>query len=282
VSVESIFSKDLTSVRRSGALWGVAVCLALVAAMMAYVNVGRGAPPLREAQNAYGLLVGLIGVLVPIVAIIASYMSITGERASGGIKFLLAFPNTRRDVFVGKLLSRLGVVSAIVLFMFVAATAMTVARYGVFPFGVAVGVLAVTLLYAWAFVALSVACSSAAATRSQAIAATVGSYFVLVILNLTFRFSQVVQLVHDVILGFDPDPHLYAAFDYVSPYIAYQKAANLVYPTAMERNVFRFREEARESMPAYLSDEVSLVVFAAWLVIPLALGYLRFQRSDLQ
>jgi ABC-2 type transport system permease protein len=282
VSVESIFSKDLTSVRRSGALWGVTVCLALVAAMMAYVNVGRAAPPLREAQNAYGLLVGLIGVLVPIVAIIASYMSITGERASGGIKFLLAFPNTRRDVFVGKLLSRLGVVSAIVLFMFVAATAMTVARYGVFPAGVAVGVLAVTLLYAWTFVALSVACSSAAATRSQAIAATVGSYFVLVILNLTFRFSQVVQLVHDVILGLEPDPHLYAAFDYASPYIAYQKAANLVYPTAMERNVFRFREEARESMPAYLSDEVSLVVFAAWLVIPLALGYLLFQRSDLQ
>jgi ABC-2 type transport system permease protein len=32
----------------------------------------------------------------------------------------------------------------------------------------------------------------------------------------------------------------------------------------------------------YLSNEFSVVVFAAWLVIPLALGYLRFQRSDLK
>jgi ABC-2 type transport system permease protein len=250
--------------------------------MVAYVNLGRGAPPIREAQNAYGLLAGLVGVLVPIVAIVASYMSITGERASGGIKFLLAFPNTRRDVFAGKLLSRLAVVGVMVLFMFVAATAITVAKYGVFPIGVAVGMLAVTLVYAWVSVALSVAFSSATASRSQAIAAAVGSYFLLVILNLTFRFSQVVRLVQNRILGMDPNQHLYAAFDYISPYIAFQKAANLVYPAGMERDVFRMSEEARQSLPVYLTDEFSLVVFAAWLVIPLALGYLRFERSDLQ
>lgn len=116
MSIESVLSKDFTSVQRSGALWATGVCLALVA----YVNLGPGAPPVREAQNAYGLLVGLVGVLVPIVAIVASYMAITGERASGGIKFLLAFPNSRRDVFVGKLVSRLAVVGAVVLFMFVA------------------------------------------------------------------------------------------------------------------------------------------------------------------
>ncbi|RXK49452.1 ABC transporter permease subunit [Halorientalis pallida] len=282
MSIDSVLSKDLTSVRRSGALWGVAVCLTMLATMVAYVNIGRGAPPLREAQDAYGLLAGLVGVLVPIVAIVASYMSITGERASGGIKFLLAFPNTRRDVFAGKLLSRLAVVGVIVLFMFVAATAITVAKYGVLPVGVAVGVFAVSLVYAWAFVALSVAFSSATASRSQAIAAAVGSYFLLVILNLTFRFSQVVRLVYDTILGLGENPHLYAAADYVSPYIAYQKAANLVYPAAMERQVFRLPEEARETLPVYLTDEFSLVVFAAWLVVPLALGYLRFQRSDLQ
>ncbi|MFB6082752.1 MAG: ABC transporter permease subunit [Halorientalis sp.] len=282
MSVDSVLSKDLTSVRRSGALWGVAVCLAVLAAMVAYVNLGRAASPLGEARNAYGLLVGLVGVLVPIVAIVASYMSITGERASGGIKFLLAFPNTRRDVFVGKLVSRLGVVSAMVAFMFVAATAVTVAKYGVVPAGVAVGVLAVSLLYAWTFVALAVAFSSATASRSQSIAAAVGSYFVLVILNTTFGFGQVASLIHGTILGFEPNPHLYAAVDYVSPYVAVQKAANLAYPASMDRQVFRLGEEARRSMPAYLSDEFSLVVFAAWLVVPLALGYVRFQRSDLQ
>ncbi|AQL41604.1 hypothetical protein BV210_02235 [Halorientalis sp. IM1011] len=281
MSVQSVLSKDLTSVRRSGALWGVAVCLAILAAMVAYVSMGTASPK-SEAQNAYGLVVALVGLLVPIVAIVASYMSITGERASGGIKFLLAFPNTRRDVFVGKLLSRLGVVSAIVLFMFVAATSVTVAKYGVLPVGVAVGVLAVSLLYAWAFVALTVAFSSAAASRSQSIAAAIGSYFVLVILNTTFGFSRIVSLIHDTILGFDRNLHLYAAVDYVSPYIAYQKAVNLVYPAAMQRDPLRLTEEARESLPVYLTDEFALVVFAAWLVLPLVLGYLRFQRSDLQ
>ncbi|WP_335999279.1 ABC transporter permease subunit [Halorientalis halophila] len=282
MSLQSVVGKDVTSVRRSRALWGVATVLALLAALVVYSKVGFGVAPQREAQDAYGLLVGVIGVLLPAVALVASYMSIAGERESGGIKFLLAFPNTRRDVFVGKLLSRLAVVTVGLGFMFLAATSIIAAKYGTVPLGVAIGVFAVSLLYCWVFVGLAVAFSASVASRSQAVAAAVGSYFILVILNTIFGFSRVVSLVHDTVLGMEPNPHLYDAVDYLSPYTAYQKAIHLVLPEEIQRPVFRRSLEASSDLPTYLTDEFALVVFAAWLAIPLFLGYVRFERSDLQ
>ena len=44
------------------------------------------------------------------------------------------------------------------------------------------------------------------------------------------------------------------------------------------------REAARTDpeLPVYLTDEFSLVILAFWLVVPLSLGYWRFNGADLK
>lgn len=284
MSVRTVAGKDFKDVSRSRALWAVATLFALLFAVIAYGKEEYGLTPLASARELFGALATVLAVLLPIVAMVVSYMAIAGARERGGIKFLLSVPNTRRDVFLGTLGSRLVVVGAGLAFMFAAATSVAVAKYGVLPGRVVIGLFALSLVYGSVFVNVAVALSAAVATRSRAIAAAVGAYFVLVILYVVpiVRISAIVRWLHTTMLGFDPNQNLYHAVTYTSPFIAYRKASNLVFPPGQRSQVFRRSAEPGTDLPVYLSDEFSLVVFAAWLIVPLALGYLRFDRADLE
>lgn len=282
MSARTVAAKDFRSVTRSRGLWAVATLLALLFAAVAYGFQGYRMSAAEQFAQLFRTLSMVLAVLLPLVALLASYMAIAGERESGGIKFLLGFPNTRRDVFVGKLASRLAVVGAVVTFMFVAAASVAVARHGVLLAGLVVGLFLLSLVYAAAFVAVAVALSGAVAAKSRAIAAAVGSYFVLVLLFLVpgVRLTAIVRWFHTSILGAAANQNLYDAVSYLSPVVAYQKATNLVFPAEQHQPVFRRPQDV--DLPAYLGDEVSLAVFAAWLVVPLVVGYLRFDRADLE
>jgi ABC-2 type transport system permease protein len=283
VSVLSVAKKDFKSARRSRSLWLVATLLGVVTALIGYSYQGYQVTPTESVHRLFGQIVLLLSLLLPIVALVASYMSIAGERESGGVKFLLSLPNTRRDVFLGKFCSRLAVVGAGVVFMFVTATAGGVARNGVLPVGFVAALLAITLVYGSVFVSIAVALSSMVAARSKAIAAAVGSYFLLVLLYVVPGLSvfMLAQWVHTTLLGFDTNLDLYNAVSYTSPLTAYRQATNMVLPESVEQRVFQRASDAGE-LPMYLSEEVSLLVFAVWVVVPLVVGYVRFQGADLE
>lgn len=284
MSVRTVAKKDFKSARRSGALWAVATLLALLTTLIAYGYQGYGRSATEEVIQLFRMLVMILAVLLPIIALVASYMAIAGERENGRIKFLLGFPNTRRDVFLGKLLSRSAVVGAGLTFMFGTATTAAVARHGALPIGTVIGLFVLSVIYSSVFVAIAVALSSVVATRSHAIGAAIVSYFGLVLLYVVpgVRITTVVRWLHHTMLGFESNPDLYHAVTYTSPYIAYQKATNLLFPPNMQQRVFNHSLASDGDLPAYLQNEVALVIFAVWLVVPLVLGYRRFERSDLQ
>mgnify|MGYP000043471622 CR=1 FL=1 len=282
MTLRDVTRKDFTAARRSRGLWAVATALGVLTTFIAFGFSGYRLGPEETVIQLFRTMGGVFGLLLPIVALVASYMAIAGERESGGVKFLLGLPNSRRDVFLGKLVSRLAVVTAGIAFMFATATAMAVARNGALPLGVVAGMFVVSWLYAAVFVAVAVALSAPSQSRSRAIAAAVGSYFGLVLLYVIpgVSVALLVRFVHQTLLGFEPNLDLYNAVLYTSPLIAYRKAMNLVVPDQFERQVLQRASES-DTLPAYLGDEVSLLVFAVWLAVPLALGYWRFEGADL-
>lgn len=261
----------------------MATTLAVLFALIAYGFDGYQLTPTESVQELFRTLSIVLAVLLPIVALVSSYLAIAGERESGGIKFLLSVPNTRRDVFVGKLLSRFLVVSAGVAFIFAAAVSVAVAKHGVLAMQSTVGLFVLSVVYATIFVGIAVALSAAAAARSRAVSSAIGAYFLLVILYVVpfFRISTIVQWLHTTVLGFSPNLDLYNAITYTSPFIAFRKATNLVFPASQEVPVFRRGADAVD-LPVYLSDEFSLVIFAVWLIFVPVAGYLRFNRADLE
>ena len=293
MSVLSVARKDFRGVKRSRGLWGVAIALGMIAAFTAYVSGTATGDSTRTVQELFRNLSLLLSVVFPLVALVATYLAIAGEREGGGIKFLLSMPNTRLDVFLGKLLSRAGIVAGGVVFVYVAAVSVAMTRHGAFPVEAIFGTFLVTLVYGGTFVSIAMSLSAAAASRSRAIAGAFGSYFVLVILYIfpVIRIPDIVAWVHTTILGADANPDLYNAVQYTSPFMAYRKARNLVLPDELRDVVFRSSmpddisyEMARTDpeLPAYLTDEFSLVILTFWLVVPLLLGYWRFNGADLE
>lgn len=283
MSIRSVATKDLVGTRRSRALWAMATLLALLFAGIAFGYEGYRLDGAGTVNALFQMLGMVLAFLLPIVALVASYMAIAGERESGGVKFLLGFPNSRRDVFLGKLGSRLLTVTVGIAFCFLAATSVAAAKHGVVLPALTVGLLALSVLYGATFVALAVSFSAASATRSRAIGAAIASYLVLVLLYVVpaVRITSIVRWLHTIILGFDPNYDLYNAITYTSPYVAYRKATNLLLPPERQAMVFRRPGERAGDLPVYLTDEVSLLVLAAWIAIPLFVGYRRFDRTDL-
>lgn len=303
MSTLTVAQKDLRNLRRSKAFWLGGIMLALVAVLLAYANQGINQTDTVATQQTVHVLTVILSLLLPIVALVASYLAIAGEREGGGIKFLLSAPNLRRDVLAGKLLSRLCLVAAGVGFMFVAALSVSLTKHGAFPAGVIFGTLLVTLVYGAVFVNVGVALSASVASRSQAIARSLVIYFVFVLLYLfpVIRISNVVKALHTRVLGMDGNPDLYNAVEYTSPYRAYQKATNLVVPDEFEQRPFADSASTEPGTPAgagsqaggdaastaldlpvYLTDEFALVVFLVWLIVPVLIGYRSFNRADLE
>lgn len=297
MSTIAVAKKDFKGARRSRMLWGVAILLGLIAALLAFSFQGYRQTSTEAVQNVFQILTMLLSILLPIVALVGSYLAIAGEREGGGIKFLLSLPNTRREVFAGKLASRLGVVAAGVAFMWVAAVSVSLTRHGALPARVVFGTLLVTLVYGSSFVSIAISLSAAAASRSRAIASALGAYFLLVILYVfpVVQVTTLVRWVHHTMLGIDKNPDLYNAVQYTSPYLAYRKATNLVLPQQFEQRLFRSSlrntgehgrltdaAQANPDLPVYLTDEFSLVILAFWLVVPLLVGYWAFERADLE
>jgi len=314
MSVRTVATKDLRNAARSRTLWAGAVGLGILGAGLAFVNRGRSQSATEAVESLFGGLTLPVALLFPLAALVASYLAVAGERESGGIKFLLSVPNSRRDVFLGKLLSRFVVAAVGVLFVYAPATSVSLSKYGAFPAAVVFGALAVTLVYAAVFVGIGVSLSATVASRSSAIGRSLLAYFLLVLFYIfpVIQVSNAVRTVHTTLLGMDENVDLYNAVEFTSPYLAYQKALNLVFPGDMEREFFSDSassgtggadasgsagegtgettggsvtsepSEVVTELPAYLTDEFALVILAFWLVVPLVVGYRSFAGADLE
>lgn len=105
-----VAAKDFRDAVQSRALWalvGVFVVLSLVSTY-AYVELPEffGEPAGATFTGLSLFTVGLLGLFVPIAAIVVCYKSIAGERESGSAKILLSLPTTRTSVLLGKLVGR--------------------------------------------------------------------------------------------------------------------------------------------------------------------------------
>ncbi len=300
MSTLSVARKDLKTAGRSRTLWAGAITLGIIAVLLAFANQGLNQSETEAVQRTFQTLSVVLSLLLPIVALVGSYLAIAGEREGGGIKFLLSLPNTRDDVFLGKLLSRLVIVATGVGFIYLAATSVSLTKHGAFPAGIIFGTLLVTLVYGSVFVGIAVSMSAGVASRSRAIGRALTAYFVLVLLYLfpVIQISSIARAIHTRLLGMNANPDLYNAIEYTSPYLAYQKATNLVVPDELKQRLFLdsaanvqaesagrgISEAARAApdLPVYLTDEFSLLILTFWLVVPLLVGVRAFKRAELE
>ncbi|RZH68921.1 ABC transporter permease [Natrinema altunense] len=280
MSAITVAKKDFRDAIRSRVLIGLTVLFALFtvggAALASWLSELSDD---ASAQSTIELVLTLqapAGFLVPIIALIVGYGAIAGERESGSLKFLLGLPHRRRDVVLGKVLGRTGVVAVSIFVGF------TIGLLGLFAFVGSVSLTdyvaftAVTILFGLVYVAIGVGLS--AMTRSTTRAA-VGALSVVILFKVLWGTAGTILLyaIEGTFLMESP-PDWYLVYNAVSPDAAYGSAIGAVLSRSDPTLASAYDIS---SLPLVAEPWFGFVILAIWAAVPIGLGLWRFDYVDL-
>lgn len=213
--------------------------------------------------------------LVPLVGLMVGYKAIAGERTSGSIRLVLGLPNTRGEVFFGKVIGQTAVVSVAILVGYGAAALVALISYDSFAlleFGL---YTLLTVLYALVCVSIAVGFSASTKSRKRALAGAVAVYSLILILwDVIVAILQTVTIGYTVPVG--EQPAWLSIFSALNPSTAFAHATRAVIPEYREITRFPYLQTN------IWQDWYGFIVIGLWVITPLVLGYLCFSRADIE
>ncbi|UPM44820.1 ABC transporter permease [Halocatena salina] len=264
MSTLTIAKKDFRDGIRSRALFVVTGLFTMFTAVLTYfyIEYGATADGSSQATAVINSLSDPVSIFLPLLGTMLGYKAVVGERESGSLKFLLGLPYTRRDVVFGKLLGCASIVAVTVLVGIIIAGIIIAVRVGTLPIAAYTRFTGTMIVLGIVFVAVAIAFSAVTSSTTVATWGAVG----LVIL-FTFLWDTVLLVVKGfVVTDIDRSPpEWFFLFKRLNPRNAFDAALG----------------GASGPTPFYLELWFGIVIFGVWLVVPLGLAYLRFQREDL-
>ncbi|WP_330630108.1 ABC transporter permease subunit [Halocatena halophila] len=279
MSLTRIAMKDLRDTSRSRMLGVVVVLYVLFTAGVAYIytlipEIGPGTGEL--SLELISFLGTPIGLFVPIIGLMLGFNAISGELESGSIKLLLSEPHKRSDVVFGKFVGRFVVMTIATLLGFIAALGIVLALYAELSPVVYVEYVLLTVLFGGVYVSLGIAVSSLTRSKTKATAGVVGLFVVL-----NWGWGLIGIGLHWIIEGtpfsMGAQPDWYQLFSQASPGGAFSRVSTAMLD--LQGPAQQFAVTADD--PWFLQWYVAVVVLFVWMIVPLAIGYLRFQSMDI-
>lgn len=232
-----------------------------------YAKIDPGAVPFGVTTLAM--------FLVPLAAVAFAQGIVVEMRTRGDLKLMLGMPFSRRDVVLGSFAGRTVLVWASILAGFAAATLLALLRGAPVALDLMLEATALVGVLALVFVSLTVAISASVSTETRSGAIAMGVYFLFV-----FQlWGQVPRIVAYVLNGFrfpTQVPEWVPFVANLNPVMAFQHAARPVLP-----GLVNFGGPVPDVLPVYQTVPFAFVLLALWIVVPLALGLRRFDRTDL-
>lgn len=218
-------------------------------------------------EDAATTMVTPLAFLIPLIGLMVGYMSIIAERESGSIRILLSLPLERRDIVVGKFVGRVGVAIVPIVIAFAVALPagfflfeeLQLTQYLEF-------VLYISLL-GIVFVAIAVGVSGMVATRGKALGLVVFFYFLFEQLWGALP-TGIYWAINREFPSLGDTPTWYDFINTLAPDPAIRNALGGVFFDAGQ-------------FSTGIAWWVSAIVVVLWVVVPLVLGYFRFNRANL-
>ena len=280
MGVYTVARDDFVNARRSSVVLAVVGTFAVLVAMV----FGAEMDIYPDAYRTLWDVSALIAFAFPIFVAPLTYLAIAGERESGTIKFSLGLPNTRGEYFLAKYASRVSVAVATVVVSTAVGFVVALATYenGADPVRFAT-FAAVSALFAAAIAGTFLALSATTASRSRAMFAVIGTYFVM--LPFWFGIIPFVNLGNlldtlSSVPGVSLSESTRDLIGTLSPVQAYFSSTEFVYRGVLdEYGVF----EQIRSQPDTLAFDpwFAIAVLVGWAVVPTVLSFLWFRRSEL-
>jgi len=281
MSLTAVAKKDFRDAIQSRALWALLAVFVLLSSLLSYSYTEFPASVTGGERATIGGLIfftsGIVALFVSLSAIVVCYKSIAGEREIGSIKLLLALPHTRRDVFFGKVLGRAGVLAAALAVGLVVGLGIGVVLLGSVDVVALAVFLVMTLVFTVVFAGIVVSISGSTGSTSRATTLAIGFFLVFELL-----WDAVPLGIVYVTSGFSfPDqfPDWVFLVTQVPPSTAYSSSLVTLMPEIAEEVGQGTGAEGVDAF--YGTPEIGFLVLAFWLVVPLVVGYYRFDGADL-
>ncbi|PSQ17208.1 ABC transporter [Halobacteriales archaeon QS_8_69_26] len=300
MSWTAVARKDFHDSVRSLLLWGVVVVFVLFAGLLAflYANyffdvLGVSDPTAETVTFGFVLLmtgnfpllqfgVGPVLALVPVIGLLLGYKSIAGERDSGQIKILLGLPHSRLDVVVGKFAGRSTVALIGIAVGFSVAALIVLVLKSIEPVIFIQFVVAVAL-FTLVHVSIGVGISAASPSSTLSLIGVMGFVGIFQVL-----WGATFFVLNAFVFEFSGQPPDWFRFlRNLSPGRAYDGLMASVVPRYAE-----YKSEIASNATAgagtepvgdafFTQDWFGVLVLVFWAVVPLAIGYWRFETDDL-
>lgn len=286
-SVRAIARKDFQDAVRSWLFWGLSLFFfMLLVALTGAISYFAGDVILAEEATTEVLISQVFSIasfVIPVIALVLGWKSIVGERESGSLKILLSLPHSRKDVILGKLVGRAGVLSLSLVVAFVLAALPVAALLGTFDVTDYIGLLLVSILYGIAYTSIAIAVSSLFRSTTFAAAAAFGVFVLYYIVWGAVATAVGLLVMFDYLPESETIAEATMLFQNFNPNSAYGNVLSLVTSVAEldDESVAALEAMFDGSIPFYLQDWFALVVLLFWIVVPIAAAIYRFDRTDL-
>lgn len=286
MTVMKVARKDFSDAVQSRALWalvGAFVVISLISSY-AYAQVPEmfGEPAGATFDGLLFFTVGLLGLFIPVAAIIVCYKSLAGERESGSIKLLMSLPTTRGNVFFGKALGRSAVLLTGLGVGAIVGIGFGAVLIGEFRPVAAVVFFCLTAVFIAVYASIMVGISATTGSTSKATTFALGFFVIAELL-----WDVVPMGILYVVEGFSfptEFPDWVFAMMQLSPSTAFLSSVTAALPGAADAagedpQMGVGVDAASDAL--FLSPEIGYLVLAFWIVVPLVVGYYRFNRADM-
>ncbi len=273
-NIKIIAKKEFMDNLRSKWIIVLTFIFILLTLAMSFVQGGGG---LSSMEITVVGILAISSMLVPIIAIMLGYNTITGEAESGSLLVVLSNPITRFEVLIGKFVGLGSVLSTSIILGFGVAGIVIMAEDSSNAAGYAI-FMVLTILLGLMFLSVSMWFSAMLKRTVASLGAGIGLFFWGMIIG---------TILMGVYLATTPDSSLMSmatnmpdwmmvSMMILSPADMYQTSAMLGFSmTSLSASGFSI------TLPDYITLGRLLLVYATWIIVPMIMGYYFFKKRDI-
>jgi ABC-type transport system involved in multi-copper enzyme maturation permease subunit len=273
-NVITIAKKEFMDNLRNSWIMILTVLFVILTLVISFVSGGGS---LGDIEITVVGLLAIASLLIPIIAIMLGYNTISGEAESGALLVVQSYPVSREEVYFGKFLGLGSVLAVSVLLGFgISGIVISASVGGTNPSGFLMFIF-LTILLGLIYLSLSICFSAILKRRTTSLYAGVGLFFWSMIVG------SVIIGIHlgtggsfaGLTTGGLPD-WLWSSTMVLSPMDLHQTATMLGFDLKVA-DVSGFSIV----IPDFITLSNLLIIFILWIVVPLGVGYFFYRRRDI-
>lgn len=261
--------------------WVIILSIIFVILIIIFSYVAGGGQDLfGDMEASISAMMGITSFLIPLIAIILGFSTISGEAESGALYVVLSYPVKRVEILLGKLLGLGSVIIVSILIGFGFGGIVIGATSGLDSWANYIGFIFLSIFMGFIYLSLAICISSFFKRRITSIGAGIvlvfwgfiyGTVMMAVLLATGYTFD-------DLFMGKIPEWFFNSAV--FSPGDLHQTAvyrlfgqSSVSFDMGQGTNFF--------AIPEFLNMVNIMIVHFIWLLIPLILAYFFFMRRDI-